>query len=293
MNILKILIPDFLTLYFGGGGGGDQAVNTVEKNVDPWAGVQPYMQDVFSQAQDIYRNDQPQFYPNETYIDYSPQTMAGLSNKLGYSGTMGNTLANNAAMDSAFTLGGGYINSNPYMDDAVGAVTGDVMNAVNSTFAKGGRFGGAAHADTLASSVGDVAAKMRYQDYANERENMARYQALAPQSYQMGMSPANTMIDVGTALESKEYEKLNSDINRWNYNENLRGNELAKYNQMIQGGMNFGQTSGSSTSPVYGQSPIQGAIGGGLAGYGLASTLGAANPLMWGLGAGVLGGLFS
>lgn len=281
-------------LYFGiksgGGGGGTQ---TVTEKSEPWKGVQDDMNFIYNQGRDIYRNDQADYYPNDTFLPYSPQTMSGLQGQLNYAGGMGGALANATASDSAYTLSGGYLQGNPYLNDIVGDVTSDVMNSVNSTFSKGGRFGGAAHADTLADSVGGAAAQLRGQNYQNERENMARYQALAPQSFQTGMMPYQTAVGVGGDLEAKEYEALNADMNRWNYNENQRYNELAKYNNLLSGGMNFAETTG--TQPVYGGSRLQSGIGGGLAGYGLASN-GMLGPVTgpWGaVGGAVLGGLFT
>jgi len=51
-----------------GGGGG---TNTVQK-ADPWAGQQPYLTDLFSQAQQLYQQGPQQFYPGRTYAEASP-----------------------------------------------------------------------------------------------------------------------------------------------------------------------------------------------------------------------------
>jgi len=51
-----------------GGGGG---TNTVQK-ADPWAGQQPYLTDLYRQAQTQFQQGPQQFYPGRTYAEASP-----------------------------------------------------------------------------------------------------------------------------------------------------------------------------------------------------------------------------
>jgi len=55
----------------GGGGGQNTATQTVEK-ADPWAGQQPFLTDVFAQAQDRYNEDGPGFFPDSTISGFNP-----------------------------------------------------------------------------------------------------------------------------------------------------------------------------------------------------------------------------
>ena len=63
-------------VFKGGGGGGSQSTNTVEK-ADPWAGQQPFLKDVFQEAQDRYESGDPNFFPGSTIEQFNP-------NELGY-----------------------------------------------------------------------------------------------------------------------------------------------------------------------------------------------------------------
>ena len=63
-------------VFKGGGGGGQQSTNTVEK-ADPWAGQQPFLKDVFQEAQDRYNSGDPNFFPGSTIEQFNP-------NELGY-----------------------------------------------------------------------------------------------------------------------------------------------------------------------------------------------------------------
>lgn len=67
------------------------------------------------------------------------------------------------------TLGGKYLNSNPYMDSIVHQGEQDAGNAVNSTFSLAGRTGGGNHATELARGVAQAGNQIRYGDYQNER----------------------------------------------------------------------------------------------------------------------------
>lgn len=62
-------------LFGGGGGGGGDQVTTQE----PWEGQQPYLRDLFRQAQNIYRSGYgQQYYPGQQVAQFSPYTQAGL-----------------------------------------------------------------------------------------------------------------------------------------------------------------------------------------------------------------------
>ena len=55
----------------GGGSGGGTSTNTVEKS-DPWEGQQPFLKDVFAQAQNRYNESGPSFFPDSTITDFNP-----------------------------------------------------------------------------------------------------------------------------------------------------------------------------------------------------------------------------
>lgn len=58
----------------GKSSGGGSTTQTTQ----PWIGQQPYLEDLFSQSQNLYQNQQPQFFPDATYIPFSGQTQQGL-----------------------------------------------------------------------------------------------------------------------------------------------------------------------------------------------------------------------
>ena len=284
IKLLKFFLP--IQLNFGGGGGGN--TSTVTEKSDPWAGQQPYLSRGFSEAWGNYVNETPEYYPNETFVDFAPQTLQalGLQQDLANENAVGYSAANEAFR----TLSGDYINNNPYLNDITDRVSRDVSNSVNSQFAASNRMGSNAHLDTLSQSIADATAPIYGNAYAQERENMQRSLALAPQADQMMYGGVDRLRDVGRALETKEFESLQDDINRWNFAENQPDQQLANYMGLIQG--NYGGSRNStSVAPEYGGSPIMGALGGAATGASLGSALGLASP--WGAIGGGLLGLFS
>ncbi len=58
-------------VFKGGGGGGGTNTQTVQK-ADPWGGQQPFLKDVFQQAQDRYNAASPNFFPDSTVQGFNP-----------------------------------------------------------------------------------------------------------------------------------------------------------------------------------------------------------------------------
>jgi len=264
----------------------DTAQTNQTQNAEPWSQQIPYLGYGFDQAQANYQ-DPASYYPNQGFVPFSDQTTDALGQMQGIA--QENKVGNAAANESYNTLTGQYLNNNPYVDQMADRVGGDVMAGVNSTFNQGGRFGSNAHADTFANSIADASAAMRYQNYDSERQNMIRASALAPQSAQMQYAGANQLAGVGSAIEGKQYEALQDDMNRFNFYENQPNRELGNYMAAI-GGNYGGTTDSTSIAPTFGGSPAMGALGGGLAGFSLGNEFGYGKA---GAALGGLAGLFS
>ena len=57
--------------------GGSSSQKSTTKSV-PWSGQQPYLEDLFSQGQQLYQGGPQQYFPGETVAPFSPQTMMGM-----------------------------------------------------------------------------------------------------------------------------------------------------------------------------------------------------------------------
>jgi hypothetical protein len=69
-------------------------------------------------------------------------------------------------------LGGKYLQGNPYMDQILSRLRGDVTNGVNSQFEMAGRYGSDAHGAGLARGLGDAEGALLYQNYGDEMNRM-------------------------------------------------------------------------------------------------------------------------
>ena len=275
----------------------------------PWGGQSPYLMYGFDQAKNNYLNP-AQYYPGQTYVPFSPQTETGL-------GMMQNRALQGSPVNQAAsgmltnTLNGGFLNNNPYLDamynQAAGSMTRNFRDAVqpgiDSQMVGAGRFGSGAWSNLrdsanqqLATGLGGMAANLYGNAYGQERQNQMQALQMAPSIANQEYYDAGQMLNAGNMVQQQAGNVLQSDLDRWNYNANLPQQNLQSYMGNVTG--NYGQSSqGSQTSPLYQAPAWQGALGGGLAGYGLSQGLNQAdlgfniNPWL-GAGLGGLLGLF-
>jgi hypothetical protein len=57
---------------------GSKSDQTSTQTSTPWEGQQPYLTDLFSQAQQLYGAGGPQYFPGQTVAPFSPQTQMGM-----------------------------------------------------------------------------------------------------------------------------------------------------------------------------------------------------------------------
>ena len=82
------------------------------------------------------------------------------------------------------TLGGGYLNSNPYLDEAVNKAQRSSANTIQSAFASSGRYGSGAMGNSIGRSSGEIGSQMYGNNYERDRARM--FQAL-PIAQQMAL----------------------------------------------------------------------------------------------------------
>ena len=52
---------------------------TTTTSSEPSEFVKPYVTEAFDQAQNLFQSSTPNFYPNQTYTDFAPETTASLN----------------------------------------------------------------------------------------------------------------------------------------------------------------------------------------------------------------------
>lgn len=169
----------------GGGGGG---TTTVQK-ADPWSGQQPYLTDVFTQANQMYHSGAmaPDYYAGNTVAPQSQWTQQAnqmqADRALNGSASIGNAqtsmdnivsggaLAGNTGLNALEQLAGMDINAgntgltaleqmtsavNPYSSALLNDAVGQATAQIDSGFSGAGRYGSGAHENARADAIGDL-----------------------------------------------------------------------------------------------------------------------------------------
>ena len=228
-----------------GGRSGQQTVNT---QVEPPAYAKPFLEYGLSEAKQRYETGEPEFYPFPTTVGFSPESEMALD------------MVRDRALDpnsltaqSQNVVQQNLMGTNPLMSMAFQPV----VDTIESRFSRAGRYGSGANQSALASGLAPIAYKAQ-QDALRMAPNIQNLDA-------------QQLAKVGGAREADAMATLQSDIDRFNFEQNIDDQRLANYLSLVGGG-----TVGSNTAqPVFrnrGLSALGGALGGAelgkLAGFG-------------------------
>lgn len=291
-----------------GGGGGSNTTNTVQK-ADPWAGQQPYLRDIFAQAQQLNNSSGPQLYPGQTVAGLAPSEQLAQQYAFGAAQSEQMPMVRQAADANQFLLGDVLrADSNPYMADyAKGAISPifeelrqSTLPAIRSGAIASGQFGGGAQRinealaiDKATQNALNTTSQIYSDAYGQNLEALQRGVALAPQTASSALIPAQTFSAIGSQNRAYEQALMDDAARRFEYEQQLPWNKLAAYQGLVQG--NFGGTGiATSTGGSSGGSSLLGAAGAGLSTYGAMSAIPALAPIApWAAGGVALLSLFS
>ena len=304
-----------------GGGKGGGSSTTVQK-ADPWEGQQPYLKEVFEEAQKLYQQGgmAPDYYPGQTVADQSEWTQDALQMQAdrAQSGsplidnasnavnniTTGQALADNQGLNTLNRLSQ---EDNPYVDELYNRANSQAQASLDGNFNRAGRYGSGAHAAAAADAANNLASDM-YSGLWDKRADAANaagqlyntgigQQVVAGQAGQQLANQAYTdaaaLGEAGAALDDYSQQKINADIDRYNYTQNQALQALQNYNNLIQG--SYGGTT-TTTGRQSSGSTLGNVVGSGLTGWGIGSALSglsgtAALTSPWALGGAAIGGL--
>lgn len=281
---------------------GDTKTKTTTTS-EPWSGVQPYLSGAYGQAQALYNMGAPGYYPGQTQAPmsmYSKNALDATAQRAMY----GSDLVRASQDQLMRTMNGDYLMAgNPYLKNAISAATRPMINAyndqvmpgLNSDFSSAGRYGSGAHAlasadagAQLQQQIGDVGSQMAYQNYGDERQRQIQAQMFAPTMAQQDYYDIAMLGQAGQGYDLYNQNLINSDIARWNYNNNAQWNFLNDYIGLLNGAVGGSQTTTAPGTPT--TSPLTGALGGALAGASGGSTFGPVGTAVGALAGGLLGG---
>lgn len=263
-------------LHFTGGGGGGRS--TTVQQADPWVGQQPYLTDIFRQAQALHRTPGPQYFPQSTVAEFTPAQRQAQQQAAQFAQGQGQQLATDAVGANQFALGPVlYPQSNPalqgYIDAATRPIrqqfTEEIMPSIASGAVGNNAFGGSRQAiaeglaaDRAMRAVGDTAATVANEGYQAGLDTFAKGLALAPQTFQGGLAPATTVGAVGEQQRSMNQALIDDAFARFSFQQNLPYAKLNEYANMVSG--NYGGTSLAQTTgggPSLGNQLLSGAAG--------------------------------
>jgi len=238
-NWLTSLVESF-TFYGGGSGGGGGSKSETNNQLDPT--VRPFVEYGLGEAKNLYQTNTPNYYAGQTYVSPSAQTTSALS-EAETRARSGNPLLPAAQQQQQDVIGGQYLQNNPYFNQAIAgagqAATqtyNDAIMAAQSGASRAGRYGSGVSADiqnraastlsnTLANKYGDLA----YQNYAGERGMQNQAAQFAPQLANADYADIQQLMNVGKTQEDYAKTALQSDIDRFNFEQNKPYQKLSAY----------------------------------------------------------------
>lgn len=261
---------------------------TTTTAAEPSEFVRPYLTEAFDQAQNLFQSEVPNFYPNQTYTDFSPETETAL--QLATARAINNPLLNSSQSEINNILQGNYLNpaSNPYSTALYNQIAGDVTSGVQSQFSKAGRLGSAANQSVLAEELGKVANQVYGDQYNRERDRMFQATQLAPQLAAADYQDIQALGGVGQTREAMEMAKIQDAMSRFDFEQQKPYYKLREYLASI--GSPYAQTT-NVTKPVF-RNTGAGLLGGALQGMNIAGGISGVSPMMGAIGGGLLGGFF-
>ena len=231
-------LVDNFTFYKGGGGGG---TSTTSNQLDPT--VAPFVQYGLGEAKNLYQSASPEYYAGQTYVSPSTETTQAL-NLAEQRALAGNPLLSSAQQQQQDVISGQYLSAgNPYFQNALQgagqAATQTYMDAIaraQSDASRAGRYGSNVSADiqnraanTLANTLANKAGELAYTNYAAERGMQNQAALNAPALSAADYADIQQLANVGKTKEDYAQTALQSDIDRFNFEQNKPYQKLAAY----------------------------------------------------------------
>jgi hypothetical protein len=224
-----------------GGGGGPSTTTT---SIDPR--IAPFVEFALKEGQKLYEGAGPKFFEGQNYISPSEATSQSLDlakqRALG-----GSPLVKAAQQETLDTIAGRGVN--PFLAGALEGVNRQAgqdftknVQALRSSSSLAGRYGSAAQGqqeglaqDIFARNLAEAGNRMAYQSAEAERARQ-----VAASQYAVPMANADYMdidklLKIGQINEGYDRTKLQANMDRFNYEQNLPQMKLQNYAQLFSG----------------------------------------------------------
>lgn len=243
------------------------------------------------QAQNLYQQGGPQFYPGNTVAPFSPmqeQYFSGVENLA----QNGSPVENSATGQITQTLDGSYLNpaTNPYLQGTFNQAANAVQNRLGSQFASDGR-NPSMSLGAQADAMNGLANQIYGGAYNDERANQMKALAYSPAMDQMGLTGLNALNSAGGMLQNQAQNMQGQSQNLYNYYAGLPWTNLNNYMNTVNSMGHGGDSSVTGPGP---QKPSQTmtALGMGASGAATGAMIGGPYGAAIGGGIGLLAGYF-
>lgn len=272
----------------GGFGGGNEPAGNTTTTTAPWGPQQPYLQDLFNQAQGV-SDYGAELTPDQISAQTEMGKWASGQNMNPMLGQSNPALAQNADQQYGMNqyrqwASGAHTNpmlgmDNPYLKAVINAQSRDVMRnlmpMMNKANAASGSFGNSGVAEMYgrqaADSLGNLANSTRMGEYNSQKalqesQLNRQFGALNPfmqnagQQQQLGIDDYNTQRQLFENDANRRVSATNLFGNQANYEQQMPWNNIKSYGQSLAG--NYG---GTQSSPYFSNSGanILGGVGAG------------------------------
>lgn len=263
---------------FGGGGGSQQTgTQTVTNSIDPM--LKPYVEFGLGELKKQYQTPTP-YAPFNTVVAPSSSTLSALSG-IEQRAMAGSPLTASAQAQAQKTISGDYLSGNPFFTGAFKAATrpleqqfGQNIMDIRSKLSSAGRYGSGAQtglegraAEGLATGMSDIAGKLAYQNYSDERARQEAAIANAPAMAAADYNDLSKLLAAGTTREGYTQADIQDQLARYQYA--MPETRLASFLTGV-----YGAPSGSvQERPIY-SNPSQQGLGNLLSIAGTAGSMG-------------------
>lgn len=236
LNVKNLV--EMFTFYGGGGGGGSK--QTTSQQLDPT--VKPFVKYGLEEAKQLYQTPGPDYYPYQTYVGPSQQTQSALQAAQNRA-LAGSPLVPAAQQQLQNTIQGSFLGNNPFLNQAMAGAANaatqrynDAIQGTRSGASMAGRYGSGAMFEqegraqqNLANALAQEAGRLMYQNYGAERAAQQAAIQQAPAMAQADYADIQQLQNIGQAAESYQQKALESDIARFEYEQNLPYTKLQNY----------------------------------------------------------------
>jgi len=260
-------------------GGG--STNTIQK-ADPYIGQQPYLLDIYAQAQNQF-NQPLQFFPGQTYANPTDLQIAAENLQAGTA--LGGQAAVNQSLVPALQsqlAGPANVASNPFLASATEAAlrplltqTQGLLQQARRDANQAGQLGGDRQAilegnviSNYLQRAGDISAGIYSDAYNQALDAQTRAIGLAPQTLASLQVPAQQLAQVGAVQQARAQQAIDDQRARFEFAQMEPSNRLTRYANIAGTNILPGTTTSSAMGGGGGLGDMAtlGAIGGGLYG---------------------------